>query len=210
MALANWTDLNAAIISFMMDRSDLATPAPDFIALAESVIWYGLVPAISPVRTREMETVGTVTLTNGVGTVPTDYLQYRRSASTVNPRRSLSYVTPDVYDARYPSGVAGPGNDFTIIGSSIYTGPHVSTSFELTYYARAAALTVSAPTNWLMTKWPDVYLRGALMQAAEWLKNDGELTKQTQLLAAAINSKNLQNTLANYANAGMAFRTRVA
>lgn len=210
MALANWTDLNAAIISFMMDRSDLATPAPDFIALAESVIWYGLAPAISPLRTREMETVATVTLTSGVGPLPTDYLQYRRQVQTTSPRRVLSYVTPDVYDLRYPSGTAGYGNDFTIIGANVVTGPHVATSMELTYYAKAAALTSGAPTNWLMTKWPDVYLRGALMQAAEWLKNDGELTKQTQLLAAAINSKNLQNTLANYANAGMAFRTRVA
>ena len=43
MALANYTDLQAAIGNYLARPGDtlVATPAPDFIALAESRIAYG-------------------------------------------------------------------------------------------------------------------------------------------------------------------------
>jgi hypothetical protein len=214
MALANYNDLVAAIQSFMMDRSDLAAAAPDFIALGESVIWYGaetngITPDIPALRVRDMETVAAVALTGGVGPLPGDYLRYRRVVQTTNPRRELEYIAPAAAEQQYPTRAAGPGNHFTIIGQNLYTFPLVAGSCELTYYAAAAALTSDAPSNWLMTKHPGIYLRASLMQAAEWIKNDGELAKQAGLLRSLIAGMNKADQMASLAKAGVTFRTRV-
>lgn len=210
-ALANYTDLVAAIQSFFMDRSDLAAPAADyFIALGEGIINYRLDPDVSPLRVRDMETIATITLTSGTGPLPSDYLQYRRVATTGSPRRELEYITPQAAEQQYPSRAGGLGNAFTIIGSNLYTFPLVSTSCELTYYAAIPALVSGSPTNWLMTKNPAIYLRASLFQAADWIKNDGEIAKQRNLLAGLVNAMNRTDQLANSAKAPLTFRRRVA
>jgi len=208
VALANYTDLVAAIQDFMMDRSDLATPAPDFIALGEFIINYGS-SQIEPLRCREMEAIATVTLTSGVGPLPSDYLQYRRVVETTVPRRELEYIAPAAADQQYPSRAAGPGNHFTIIGANLYTFPLVATSCELTYYQAVPALTSGDPTNWLMTKNPGIYLRASLMQAAEWIKDTEEMAKQASLLVSLVQGWNKNDMMANVAKAGVSFRRRV-
>ena len=82
-------------------------------------------------------------------------------------------------------------------------------SCELTYYAAVPGLTALLPTNWLMTKHPGIYLRAALMQAAEYIKNDGEFQKQALLLRSLISGMNRSDQMANQAKAGLSFRRRV-
>jgi len=214
MALANYSDLVAAIQAFMMDRADLAGPAPDFIKLGEAVISQGAdasgaLPEIPALRCRDMEAVATVALANGVGALPADYLQYRRVVQTSSPRRELEYIAPGAAEQQYPSRASGPGCHFTIIGASLYTFPLVANSCELTYYAAVPELTALQPTNWLMTKHPGVYLRASLMQAAEYIKNDGEFQKQALLLRSLISGMNRSDQMANQAKAGLTFRRRV-
>lgn len=214
MAITTYSELVTAIQNYLMDRTDLATPAPEFITLGEAVIAYGFdspTMKIHPLRCRDMETISTVTLTSGVGTLPTDYLQYRRVVeAAVSPRRELEYITPSGADQQYPSRSSGSGHHFTIIGSSIYTFPLVATSCELTYYARVPALTASATTNWLLTKNPNIYLRASLFHAAEYIKNDAEMQKQAGFLKALIGAMNGTDQMASQAKAGVTFRTRVA
>jgi hypothetical protein len=62
MALANHSDLVAAIRAFMMDCADLAAVAPDFIVLGEAVIRHGAeangaLPEVPALRHRDMEAV---------------------------------------------------------------------------------------------------------------------------------------------------------
>jgi hypothetical protein len=214
MTLANHSDLVAAIQAFMMDRADLAAAAPDFIKLGEAVIHYGAdangaLPDIPALRCRDMEAVATVTLASGVGALPADYLQYRRVVETTSPRRELEYIPPGAAEQQYPSRTSGPGCHFTIIGASLYTFPLVATSCELTYYAAVPGLTAFTPTNWLMTKHPGIYLRASLMQAAEYIKNDGEFQKQALLLRSLVSGMNRSDQMANHARAGLTFRRRV-
>jgi len=209
MALANYSDLVTAIQAWMMDRGDLATPAADFIALGEGLINYGAEPQLKPLRCRDMESLVTLTPASGICALPTDYLQYRRVVEKSTPRRELEYIAPAAAEQMYASRAAGLANHFTIVGQNLYSFPLASNPIELTYYQAVPALSSGAPTNWLMTKHPGIYLRAALMQAAEYIKNDVELAKQAMLLGSLVAAVNGADQMASLAKAGATFRRKI-
>jgi hypothetical protein len=43
---------------------------------------------------------------------------------------------------------------------------------EMIYYAQIPALSDSNTTNWMLTKNPDIYLYGALLEASPYIMND--------------------------------------
>jgi hypothetical protein len=67
---------------------------------------------------------------------------------------------------------------FGIVGGQIRVLPVPDSTYtaELTYYAKLSKLSSTNATNWLLTQAPDVYLYGALMQAAPYLKDDDRIT----------------------------------
>ena len=160
MALTNYTDLQAAIASWMV-RSDLTSVIPDFITLFEAT-------ANRRLRVRQQETVGTITMSSGVGTVPTDYLAWKRMTWPGSTVMQLEYVHPDWRRAAYPTQPSGVPKVWTIEGSSIITSPYDTnnTSLNFLYYAKVPAL---ATTNWLMTAHPDLYLFGSLVEAQAYV-----------------------------------------
>jgi hypothetical protein len=161
MALTNYTDLQAAIASWMV-RSDLTSVIPDFITLFEA-------EANRVLRTRAQETAGTITMSSGVGTLPTDYLGWKRMTWPGSTVMQLEYVHPDWRRAAYPTQPSGVPKVWTIEGSSIITSPYDTnnTSLSFLYYAKVAAL--SSGTNWLMTAHPDLYLYGSLGEGWAYL-----------------------------------------
>ena len=52
------------------------------------------------------------------------------------------------------------------------TVERVDENLESLYWQKIPALTDLAPTNWLLTKYPDLYLYASLANAEPWLKND--------------------------------------
>jgi hypothetical protein len=163
MALTTYSELVSAVSSWMRGRSDISTVIPDFIALFEAT-------ANRVLRVRAMETSGTITMSSGVGTLPTDYLAWKRMTWPGDTVMQLEYVHPDWRRAAYPTQPAGVPKVFTIEGTSIITSPYDSdnTSLNFLYYAKVPALTASATTNWLMTAHPDLYLYGTLVEANAW------------------------------------------
>lgn len=201
--ITDYTTLQAAIVENLA-RADLADLAPDFVQQAENWLNFGSEDS-PPLRCREMEEVTSLTPTDGVCTLPDDYLQYGRVVETTNPRRPLTYITPDAAEALYPSRAAGLASHFTIIGSSLYTFPLASNDIELTYYKTIPPL-ASNTTNWLLTKAPSVYLRASLFYAAEFIKNDAEAAKQAQLARTLVAGLNKSDMLGKYARAGVTMR----
>jgi hypothetical protein len=202
MAIGTYGELVQAIQDWMMDRSDLAAKAPDFIAMGEGIIAYGS-EQVTPLRCREMEAVAALVPASGVCALPSDYLQYRRVVDTGTPRRNLGYVTPEAADLYYPGRAAGTAEKFTIVGADLQTFPLTANTVELTYYARVPALTALAATNWLLQKHPGIYLRASLLMAAEFIKDAREMATQATLLSSLIKGMNDQGMLANYAKAGI-------
>lgn len=206
MAITTYSEL-AATIQQWLARSDLGGSAQDFITLGENYLNYGGDPDTDPpLRCREMEAVTDLTPTAGVYTLPTDYLEYRRVVEKTSSRRELRYITPDRAEMLYPSRSGGLSESFTIIGSSLYPFPISTNDVELTYYQQIPALTEAAPTNWLLTKSPSVYLRAALLQAADFTRKPDEVVKNAAMLRGMVAGLNRTNLMGNYARAGVTVR----
>lgn len=199
--ITDYASLQTAITDNLA-RSDLASFAPDFIQMAENWLNYGSDNS-EALRCREMEAVTSLPPTAGVCTLPSDYIEYRRVTEETGVRRPLSFITPDMAEINYPSRSSGLGEKFTIIGSSLYTFPLVSNNVELVYYQALPALSDSNTSNWLLEKSPSTYLRAALVQAAEFIKNDEEAAKQAQMARSLIAGLNKSDQMGKYARAGV-------
>jgi hypothetical protein len=203
MTIATYTDLQTAV-SDHLARTDLAAFVPDFITMAENWLNYGS-DNVFPLRCREMEAVTSLVPVSGVCALPSDYIEYRRVSENTSYKRTLDYITLDEAERLYPDGAAGLGERFTIIGTSLYTYPLVSNNVNLVYYQALPPL-ASNTSNWLLAKSPGVYLRATLVQAAAFIHDDGELTKQVQLATSLIAGLNRTDMLGRFSRARLSIR----
>ena len=177
MALATYSDLLAAVASWLM-RDDLTANIPDFVTLCESRTNLQL-------RIREMETSDTLTPSaGGVCTLPTDYIEARRVVSNVDPISVLESISLDRARAQYST--AGYPAFYAIQGSSLLVYPPSTSTITLDYYATVPALSSGNTTNWLLTKAPQVYLYGTLLEAAPFLEDDNRIVTWANLYKAAM------------------------
>lgn len=205
MAITTQPELVTAVGEHIAS-DDLDAFIPDFITMAENWFNFGSSNA-PPLRTREMEAIATITLTDGIGSLPADYLQFIRVAESTTTRRNLVFMPSDVADVLYPTRSGGLGNHFNIIGTSIYTFPLVSNPVEMVYYQAIPALTDLAPTNWLLTKAPGLYLRATLIQAYDFMKDkNDEMAKQVTMATALMAGLNRSDMMGKYARAGLTLR----
>lgn len=200
MAINSYATLRTAIADWLA-REDLGDYIQDFVTLAENWLNYGSLDS-SPLRCREMETTATLTMTDGVGTVPSDFLQTIRAVEDGSVRQVLQYITPQAMDTLLPSRYGGPGYFYTIVGDELQTAPLVSNDVLLTYYQALPPLAEN-DENWLILKAPGIYLRASLAQAAEFLKNDAEAAKQASMAQALMAGLNRSDMVGRYARAGV-------
>lgn len=203
MAITTYAQLQTAIGEYSA-RPDLSDYFPDFITLAENWLNYGSADT-PPLRCREMEATATLTPTNGVCTVPGDFLQTIKVVEDASTRRTLHYLTPDAMESMYPALYGGIGYHYTIVGSELQTAPMVSNNVILTYYQALPDL-FTYGTNWLLTKSPSIYLRASLAQAAEFIRNDTEAAKQASMAQALITGLNKSDMVGIHARAGTTIR----
>lgn len=170
MALSTYTDILSAVGQFSYDRQDLVTYAPDFIDLCEAEVNRVL-------RCREqLKTVSLTPDVDGRVTLPDDYQEFRSITALTNPRRRLDAVVPGTAEAMYPNRYAGYPEVFVINDDNTAQVLPLNTSnIELQYYSKIPALTEAAPTNWLLTKAPTVYLYGTLKHAAIFIGDSERL-----------------------------------
>lgn len=168
MALSSVTQMRSSIKDWAV-RDDLSdTLIDDFLVLTESALNYGDQPnELAPLRVREMETTATVTVTSGVGSLPDDFLEVIKVKDPGDTTRNIEYATPE----------------YTIIGSDLYCTIDVS----LTYYAKIPSITTNS-TNWLLTKAPNAYLWGGLMQYSIYDKDVAGAAGYRGLMIASLNA----------------------
>jgi hypothetical protein len=180
MALANLTDLQTSI-GVWLARTDISTAQiNDFITLAETDMEVGTyngdgMELTPPLRVRSMEVrTAAFPLTGEYTTLPTGFLEMREVfLSSSNPQRPLEYVSPATFDATYLSATTW-ANVWTIVGNAIRVGPGAGPgdTLGIVYYEEIPGL-VASSTNWMLTKYPNAYLYGALRHAAPWI-GDGQ------------------------------------
>jgi hypothetical protein len=167
MAITTYSELKTAVADWL-NRSDLTSAIPNFIALAEAEM-------NRQIRHRKMVTRATATLDTPYFAVPSDWKETIRFQLNTNPITPLVFVTPEqlLEDSQKYSAANQP-MFYTSIGQQFEVLPQPDGSYEaeLLYYAKLPSLSDAAPTNWLLTESPDIYLYATLIQSAPYLKED--------------------------------------
>lgn len=161
MALATYSDLVAALGNWL-GRDDLTARIPEFIAMAEAEFNRKL-------RTIEMESAATLTITNGTANLPSRFNGVR---SITVSGTVLEFIPPS--DAFEITNTGTP-RLYTIVDGQFVFRPSCSGTATVKYYQAIPALTASSTTNWLMNKHPDLYLFATLAQAEFYGWNDSRL-----------------------------------
>ena len=86
---------------------------------------------------------------------------------------------------------AGQPKYFTVFGTEIELLPTPDSSYtvEMIYRQSIPALATNDP-NWLLTLAPDLYLYGALLEAAPYIKEDGRIQTWGLGFSTALNDLN--------------------
>lgn len=186
MAITTYAQLQAAVANWL-DRTDLTATIPDFIKLAEADI-------NSQFNHREIES--TSTLTPVVGSrfipLPTGYreplnlwLLWSGSAGV----QEMRALTPETMSLTTVNSIP---QSWCVDGSNIaFECPNISSgqySF-LFRWGGAVALSDTTTTNLVLTNYPNVYLFGALKEAAPYLRDPDAMVmwegKYREAIAAA-------------------------
>ena len=163
MAISTYAELKTAVALWLARAGDASVTdnVADFIMLAERRINRRL-------RLRGMENRATATISTQYVALPTDFAEMRNFQLNTDPVTSLALMSPEHIDAIYAGSQTGKPRVYAIVNDEIQVRPTPDASYtaEMAYWARFAALSDAATTNWLITNAPDVYLWGALAEAA--------------------------------------------
>jgi len=193
MALdGSYAGLQASIADFL-NRGDLSAVVPDFITLAEAQMARRLVSRAGQgmaVPRRLIKRADTAIARDAeYVAVPGDMLGPLDLMLSGTPPIELDYLDPaNLEREKALARWVGAPKFYTVVGGSLQLYPAADQDYdaELVYIARAPALSDGAPTNWILTDYPDAYLYGALVQSAPYLRDDARADLWGTLFTAAL------------------------
>lgn len=161
-------------IADTLNRQDLTTAIPDFTRLGTARIERDMA------RIKHPQAVirASATCVFNYVPLPSDFIAVYQLLDQ-DTTLEIEYVSPEqskqlLSDGWLPSG--RPDIFYTILGTRLRIlpppGVNVPTLLDLWYYAQLPELGISAPTNWVLTRYPDLYLYGCLAHSAPYLKAD--------------------------------------
>jgi|SRR5581483_731499 len=167
MALdGTYNGLKSSVADFL-HRADLTSAIADFITLADNRINNDL-------RHRAMETAMASTIASGTIAVPANYIELKDSyISSTTPYTNLDRKSAEWIYEKYPYRASDNTPKYIAReGSNFIFGPYPDTNYtvQLVYYNRFPSLSTS--TNSVFTTYPGLWLYGALLEAAPYLKDD--------------------------------------
>lgn len=187
MALSNRTELLAALADWA-NRTDLTDFWPDAITLAEAELKR---------RLRRFEESTTIYISAGNMDGPSDMLEPKHlRLSTASPYEdgTLKLCTPEqLTDVRQRCGyVEGRPTHYAFYDGQLQFAPIPDQSYDgiLLYKQALVPLTASNTTNAVLTAAPDLYLFGALLQAAPYLHDDERIAVWQSKFDASIDQMN--------------------
>ena len=173
MALANYTNISDAVADWLNRQgfTDVTDRVEDFIKMAH-------LRMIRNVRAPGMEKTAAVTITAGKGNLPADYLDAKGflgtnagGTKTWALKRSPYHIVKTLQET-----VTQEPKYFETNGTEIFVGGLPTTStFELQYYADPGEISTSVATNWFSDNVPELYLYGALIEAAVFMKDTEQM-----------------------------------
>ena len=204
MTFTTYSGLKAEIADFLL-RSDLTSAIPSFIRLAEAGIDRDL-------RHWRQEKRSVAQLDAQYSAIPADYLRPIRLQITDQPTSEVSPVsTAQMLQLRSDRNdrVGRPMHYALTAGSfELFPTPDDVYNASLVYYGRIDPLSDTNTSNWLLGEAPDVYLYGALIHSAPYLKDDPRISVWGSLYTAGMAALNSTSDDAKYGGTGLVMKTR--
>ncbi len=212
MALATYEQLKATVRRWSKRKDAIDAFIDDFILLAEQEIYSpadrGGVKA-TPLRIKEMDTrsTATVSITERFIELPDDFLEMRRlkinaQTDTVpgfSEDRDIKYRAPDQLLLSESSGAPG---FFTVTSQLGFERiPDQVYSLEMQYYKKETALSSANTTNAVLTKYPGIYLNGALSALWDHFDEPVESDRYHSIMTGMIKGANRGENKSRYGNA---------
>ena len=174
--MTNYTTLLASIASWL-NRSDQTANIPDFLTLAESAI-------ADDVRLQGMivrSTLSTVAAQDYIA-LPDDWLEFVYVKSDSLP---LEFMPAD--RLRAASLQTGALENYSIEGGRLLLSPTPAavTTIDISYFAKLPVLSGTS-TNFLLTRWPQIYLFKALANGFRFLMDSPHADSWDALYAAEV------------------------
>ena len=184
MAIGTYAELKTSVANWL-DRTDLTSRIPEFIAVAESEI-------ARKVRSRWNEKRITASISTEYFDLPTTFIRMRNFQLNTDPIQHLNYESPEQIDLLYPNSTVGQPKAYSIHGKEFQVKPVPDTTYtaEMTYWYRLTAFSADADTNDLLTNFPDVYLWGSLLAAQTFLIDDPRIGLWDSLFKGAVKELN--------------------
>lgn len=192
--IVDYASLQAAVIEYLARNQDatLIARIPTFIQLAEAKFNRQLF--VRQMEQRSTALVDTASDEPEFISLPGDFQSMRRvRLSSMTGKPCLEFKSGTQIDEyRFgTSNVAGQPRYFTVFGDEIEIAPTPDAAYtiEMIYRKNIPPLASNDP-NWLLTLAPDLYLYGALLESAPYIKEDGRIQTWGLGLAAALNELN--------------------
>lgn len=156
-------------------------------------------------RTREFETSSSFSLVAGQETIaiPDDYISSKLFILTASPVTPLAPkdLTQLINDE--PSTATGAPNAFAPFGTNFYFRkiPDTARAVKLFYYGAPTPLSASNTSNILLTKYPDLLLYGALIEATAHVEDDDRIQVWKGAFDEAVKDITDDNTLNRWSGA---------
>ena len=183
-AFSDFLDLQTAVIE-QVARPDIADVMPRLVKLAEAGINRRL-------RCRQQIASVTVTIANGQGPLPVDFLE----PIGLFDASGAEYV-------QNPAHLLEDGNErglYAVVGSDILcNSPGDKT---LAYYAKIPTITEAmTDSNWLLQTYPGLYLYAVGYEAAKHIGDPARATAARELMEMEISDAKASDASARYARA---------
>lgn len=189
--ITDYSTLKTEIASWI-HRTDLTAQIPTFIQLAESKI-------ANLIKGLPLETTITTTLTAGVSTLslPNDYNEMQSIVVLSNPTMTLQLVPDHILSQYNANNTSGVPEFYSISGNNISFSkiPDGNYSVKITYLAKLTSLSDVATTNWVLTKYPYLYLYGSLIETSIFTNDPDQVQFYQLKFDSAIN-----DVLTQYSN----------
>jgi hypothetical protein len=203
--LTTYVGLQDTVAKYL-NRRDLTDFIPAFIAQAHAKFNREL-------RVRDMHVRATGTSSDEYIAVPGDFLAPYSLELATTPgvwAPPLKFISEQDAVQLRADGASGSVGFYTMFGSEfeLVPTPTEATNFKLKYFASIPALSGTLAANWLLLKSPDLYVVGACLEAAVFLKNDERLQTWATIRQQIIDNITLESERALKPQSALSARTR--
>ena len=145
------------------------------------------------------DTEVTVTINPSSPSLPADVDSIRSFTLLGSRQQAITPLDPNSFGALASTATGAPRH-YTVSNNSLSVWPKADATYSATLIYRQAipAISATSPTNWLLTKHPDAYLFGTMLQGEFYGWNDSRLPIIQAKLASILDDINTAGNRKRY------------